>query len=457
MSRKPFSTDEVLALSPDDASAKAARGLVAPGKWPVLGASDSAVWGECQGSGSKPYQTQIDISGAGPTFRCSCPSRKFPCKHGLALLLLQAQDAAGFTAAEPAWVSEWLASRKERAEKKETRASAPPAAAEAADPAVAARRENKRFDRMGAGAQELGLWLDDLGRRGLAALAGQQDKAQAMAARMVDAQAPGLGQRLSQAMALVGKGADWPARVLERIGKLQLLVDATLQRERLPPSLQADLRQALGWPLERDEVLAAGETVTDRWQVLAQGMAEREARLTERRVWLHGGQSGRRALLVDFSYAGKAFDQGWLVGQCVAANLVFYPGGDPQRALLAAPGEAVTPPAGPDAFPSAPQAADEWQALAQRMAANPWAERWPLLLGAARPLRRDEGWALHAGGRLLPLALSDTDGWLLLAFSGGRALELFGEWDGAVLRPLSAWVTGENEGWSTSSLGGEGA
>ena len=46
----------VLALAPDEASAKAARGLIAPAKWPVLGANDAAVWGECQGSGATPYR-----------------------------------------------------------------------------------------------------------------------------------------------------------------------------------------------------------------------------------------------------------------------------------------------------------------------------------------------------------------------------------------------------------------
>ncbi|MES2945219.1 MAG: SWIM zinc finger family protein, partial [Pseudomonadota bacterium] len=195
MSRTPFALEAVLALSPDDASTKAARGLVSPGKWPTLGGSDVAVWGECQGSGSKPYQTQVDVSGGGPTFKCSCPSRKFPCKHGLALLLMQAQDASRFTAPEPAWVAEWLASRKERAEKKEIKAATPAAPL---DPALAAKREGKRFDRMAAGAQELGLWLDDLARKGLASLsADSQNGASGMAARMVDAQAPGLGQRLT--------------------------------------------------------------------------------------------------------------------------------------------------------------------------------------------------------------------------------------------------------------------
>ena len=82
----PRSVDEILQLAPDTASAKAAKGLVVPAKWPNLGATEAVLWGECQGSGSKPYQVQIDQSE--PAFRCTCPSRKFPCKHGLALMLL---------------------------------------------------------------------------------------------------------------------------------------------------------------------------------------------------------------------------------------------------------------------------------------------------------------------------------------------------------------------------------
>ena len=113
-----LSAESVLALAPDAASAKAANGLLKPGGWPTLGADAAAVWGECQGSGSKPYQTQVDLSG--PTFKCSCPSRKFPCKHGLALLLLRAKDASLFTAsAPPAWVADWLSARTERVQKKE--------------------------------------------------------------------------------------------------------------------------------------------------------------------------------------------------------------------------------------------------------------------------------------------------------------------------------------------------
>jgi len=100
-----LATDQILALSPDDSSAKAAKGLLAPAKWPMLGHDEVAIWGECQGSGSKPYQVIIEVSG--PSFKCSCPSRKFPCKHGLALYLLLAQKESAFTAnTQPQWVNE---------------------------------------------------------------------------------------------------------------------------------------------------------------------------------------------------------------------------------------------------------------------------------------------------------------------------------------------------------------
>jgi len=44
-----------------------------------------------------------------PAFKCSCPSRKFPCKHGLGLLLLYASDQAAFNVAEPARVGHSMA------------------------------------------------------------------------------------------------------------------------------------------------------------------------------------------------------------------------------------------------------------------------------------------------------------------------------------------------------------
>lgn len=493
MSRVPLTTAQVLMLSPDEASSKAAKGLLSPAKWPTLGATDDAVWGECQGSGSKPYQTQVDVSGGGTSFKCSCPSRKFPCKHGLALLLLQAQDASRFTAPQPAWVSEWLASRRERTEKKEAKAEAVQAAKAApVDPAAAAKaaeqasqqvqkREIKRWQRMQAGAAELGLWLADVLRQGLASLSANDssaDQARAMAARMVDAQALGLGQRLTDAMALVGQGTDWPERLLAQLGSLQLLVDAVQRIETLPEALQADVRQAAGWPIDKETVLAEGEAVSDVWRVCGVMTLEREStatqRLTERRTWFHSPRQQRHALVLDFAFAGQGFAQSWHTGQQVAATLRFYPGTASTRALVHADNDApahaqdAVPAAGagalhmptdaaPDVTAQAPiqpvaaplasasqSAPDTWHALARCMAANPWSPSWPLLLPHATlcpPASPDDaGWTLlTADGRSVPLAVTQADAWPWMAQTGAAAMTVFGEWDGSTLHPLSAW------------------
>ncbi|HYN92415.1 MAG TPA: SWIM zinc finger family protein, partial [Pilimelia sp.] len=93
MSTGRWSEAQVLALAPDAASRGAARGLAGPARWSATGAGSSGdgppvVWGLCQGSGAQVYQTCIELGG--PAYRCSCPSRKFPCKHAVGLLLLWA-------------------------------------------------------------------------------------------------------------------------------------------------------------------------------------------------------------------------------------------------------------------------------------------------------------------------------------------------------------------------------
>lgn len=49
-------------------------------------ADETLIFGECYGSGSKPYSASVDFFGDAPVFRCSCPSRQIPCKHCLAIM-----------------------------------------------------------------------------------------------------------------------------------------------------------------------------------------------------------------------------------------------------------------------------------------------------------------------------------------------------------------------------------
>src|SRR5688572_875925 len=136
--------DQVLALAPDAASAAAARKTAARSAWKELGSTERALWGRCQGSAV--YDVRVDLNGL--VTKCSCPSRKFPCKHALGLLLLYAREPAALpVGTPPAWAAEWLAGRDARAQAKvEQAASKGPI-----DEAAQAKREAKREDRVTEG------------------------------------------------------------------------------------------------------------------------------------------------------------------------------------------------------------------------------------------------------------------------------------------------------------------
>src|ERR1051325_11121051 len=195
-----YSVEQIIALAPDAASAKAGRSLATASKWQNVGQNERALWGECQGSGTKPYQTVIDLNE--PAFKCSCPSRKFPCKHALGLFLLVANQPATATAA-PAWAAEWLDKRDQQVQR---RSEAAKKAEVEPDEATLARRASQKAKRsldreakVVAGLKELELWLRDLVRHGFASAQRRSfDYWDQMAARLIDAQAPGAARRVRE-------------------------------------------------------------------------------------------------------------------------------------------------------------------------------------------------------------------------------------------------------------------
>src|SRR5215471_15837457 len=105
--------ERIEGLAPDQASLAAALKLVKPASWPVLAANPDAsvLWGECQGSGATPYRVVVSPEDTG--YKCTCPSRKFPCKHVLAVLWLRVDRPERFeNASPPRWVEEWSARRR---------------------------------------------------------------------------------------------------------------------------------------------------------------------------------------------------------------------------------------------------------------------------------------------------------------------------------------------------------
>ena len=210
-----WSADSVLALAPDDASKRAAVTLARPAPWDGAGAAGDLVWGQCAGSGKNPYQVIVDL--AGPAFKCSCPSRKFPCKHALAVLLLWSAGTVPDEGEPADYARAWQEARQAKAERpraaaRTEAADSPGSAGSPAsagteradesgedkagpkDEAGATRRAAERARRVTDGLADLREWLRDQVRAGLAG--GGTSQVELMAARMVDAQAPGVAAAL---------------------------------------------------------------------------------------------------------------------------------------------------------------------------------------------------------------------------------------------------------------------
>jgi hypothetical protein len=289
-----LSVDQINQLAPDPASLKAGREQAKPAKWRGAGSREAFVWGEIQGSGKEPYRTVVDTSG--PAYHCSCPSRKFPCKHSLGLLLVAAE--AGLPQGEPPqWVGEWSAKRASAAGKKAERDK--PAEAEtpeqaAQKQAAVARRAERRDDLMTEGLEQLRLWLEDLLAQGLAWLQAQPAKFWSdQVARLTNAQLPGAARMVEDAYELAHSGEGWADRLLGELSRLHLLCRAWAGRDRLDAPQLAELRSTLGQTVPQETVLAQ-EGMRGTWQVLARVYEERD-KLKTYRHWLWCHETGRIA------------------------------------------------------------------------------------------------------------------------------------------------------------------
>jgi hypothetical protein len=416
-------------LAPDAAAVKAAQGLAKPAKWQNLGHNEHVVWGECQGSGANPYQVRVDLDDG--SCKCSCPSRKQPCKHALGLLLMFAGGSAVAGAAMPGFVEEWQVGRAKRAEAKAARASAPE---KPPDPEAQARRIEKRAGRIESGLAQLEAWLTDTVSQGLAAARTQPAQYWAqMAARLVDAQAPGLARRVRDLGDIAVSGADWQSDLLAGLARLQLLVDAYRKLDRLPASLAAEVRTLVGWSQQQDALLERAG-VRARWQVLGHRQSANEQVRTQF-TWLARADSGQMAMLLDFAVGNQPFPATFRTGQIAEAELVYFDGEPPLRALVKERAATGT------MQPSLPKSVDVLgmqERYGSLLAANPWLEMWPVVLGPVIPaIHADQLQFVDAVGRRVRARSGVKHAWHLDALTGGGALTLFGLWNGRVFDPIT--------------------
>jgi len=408
-----ISLEKIEALAPDQASLVAARKLVKPNGWSGLSSDNSSlIWGECQGSGSSPYRVIVSEADAG--YKCTCPSRKFPCKHSLALMWMRAEGKVTFEAAgTPEWVQDWLRRRRtnpgapENSENdnaprsknlEEAVLETPDETDPRAEERAAAARERARREREAAiiaGLDDLDTWLIDQADAGLAGFAGHAGKScRSIAQRLVDAKAPGLASRLdalpNRLYALPESAR--PIAAVEQLGQLHLIAEAYRSHESLTPELRADVRREVGWAQTREALLSEEGVIsaTGTWRVAGTVSEAQPDKLRKLETWLRredAGEGPRTAVLLDFVPLATGQTRGvYRTGEQMQGTLVFYPSARPLRALI----KEVTSPAQDCRSDVTLDDASLLQAYSEyedALATIPWLNLWPLTFADAR-LRR---------------------------------------------------------------------
>jgi len=420
--------DSVMRLAPDAASQKAATKLATLNKWGLLEKSSTAVWGECKGSGSKPYQIRVDLTEI--AFKCSCPSRKFPCKHGLALLFVYVSDNTAFVEKDaPEWVSEWLEGRQKRQQKKANPEKKP------VDVKQQKKRIAQRENRVQAGIEELQIWLEDLIRQGLAQAQSKPFSFwEQMAARLVDQQASGLANRVRSMASICASGEGWLERLLKEISALELLIEANQHLSQLPSDLQQEARSLTGWSQKKEDILQ-GEFKTGQWRVLGQRIEELE-QVSSQKIWLQH-LDGELNYILNFIHpmSPQGLDLTWMTGSQLELELAAYAGVAPQRVIekQRLNSHVMTEPKGHATI------AEALISYKQTQRQNPWLTKLPLVLQKIVVCYESERlWIQDAEGDRLPLH-PQISYWEWLAISGGLPVTLVAEWDEQSLYPLGLW------------------
>ncbi len=160
-------TDELIrSLAPNAAAVSNGKKISSSGDFKTLSKTEdeTLIFGECMGSGKNPYHTSADFSGDTPVFRCSCPSRQFPCKHSLALMF-EWLAKKHFTVSD---IPDDIAQKREKAAKRAEKAALP--SEEKKTPKQNKSAAEKKLKKQAEGLELAEQFLNDMFTRGISSV-----------------------------------------------------------------------------------------------------------------------------------------------------------------------------------------------------------------------------------------------------------------------------------------------
>ena len=415
-----WSYERLLQLAPDTGTLEQARKLFFAKRWLVLEGNGQYLWGVYETAYGQRIEAVVRLEP--PLLKCSCKSRRRPCKHALAMVLLFLNRNEVWKVKEelPDWARDLLGQQEKTA--KATKAVVPDQ-----------QKQAQRIALMDAGVAELDKWLRTVTRVGLAQMVQAPEEWENLAARMVDSKLGSIARRIRLCQQWLLE-EDWVETVTAELGLLYLFVLAWQRKESLQPDQKRELLQVAGWNVRKDQ-LSTSNSLEDNWLVLGLSTGEEE-KLKFRRTWLRGERSGQYALLLDFAFGNRGFEDHWVTGSVLRGRLLFYPGQPRIRAAFQQyqvsrePYEAVT------AYSDLGEVKTHY---AKALGQSPWLVVLPALVDEVLPIYQQEEqqfYLLDRDHRYLSMPESEAS-WKLLAISSGQAISCFGEYDGRIFRPIS--------------------
>ncbi len=442
----PWTTEQILAFAPDTDTAKKAQNLALPQKWISVETNGDAIWGRCRGSGSKHYQTIVDLKE--PAFKCNCPSRKIPCKHSIGLFLYASsfQEDLYEKTKPPKSINDWLTQRIAKTSKTEKQKT--PQEIQKAE----ARKEKAAQDRMllmKQGMRDLENWLTDIIRTGMAAVDGSSNEMVSTALytknrsaelwrnismRMVDSKLPGMGRRIREMSLIHGSGKNWPDKLLNELSDLYLFTKSFEKLEQLPDLLQKEILRIVGVVTKKEDVLKQ-QGIEDQWQVIGQFIGTNIDNATVRRTWFLGEKSKRFALILEYDYNHLGFPIQWSTGRIFQGEMFFYPSISPLRAIMRTPSILERE---VEQWNGYHTISDAIKSYSKVTGDNPWIMDYPFTLNNVIPhIDNNILILLDHKGEGIPVLNKELSIWKIMALSGGKPIDIFGEWTGKELNPIA--------------------
>ena len=351
MINKVYWTEEQVLSTVDAGTQKRGKSLAKAKDWTNKGVNDIYLWGECKGS--TLYYVKIRMEPGAMKHACTCPVRGgAPCKHVIGLMLYWLGNEGDFNIGDlPDWVEEWRKKHDAKIEKAQEIALSPEAAA--LKEKSKAERRQKRLENMQHGIEELQLVLQDFIMQGVANSAVMNRQYwNKIAKRMVDAQMPRVANYLQETFFLIRATDNWLDILIERIGELNLLVQAfQYYKEALVHNASdesafegmEDLLTALGVSVMKKDVLNENQPIQGRFWLVTAVIEDTDVESRRfRKVWLKElpnksntfAEPLHSALILDYTFNNAGYEMQYDFGRVYSGDLTYYSSMVPQRAVL---------------------------------------------------------------------------------------------------------------------------